>query len=289
MSIATATFGIQKISDTALWAAAFRACESDREDALFRDPFAGMLAGKRGFEIASFLSTEANRASWVTRTYLFDEFLMREIAKGVDLVLNLGAGLDARPYRMALPASLQWVEVDDLELVEYKKEVLDDEKPNCSLERIGLDLRDLGSTRTLLKKLDGNARKILVLTEGVLIYLAADEVAALARELASHANIRTWICEIVSPDVLQNMRDTLGQTMKAGDARFQFSPVEGPEFFKAHGWKLRDVRGVLRTAVQLGRTPIDPKLLHLVPDMPSSGLPWVGVCLFEPNLSGTRP
>src|SRR5580704_5376253 len=108
MSIATATPNIHKVSDTALWAAAFRARECERDDALFRDVFAARLAGTRGIEIASSLSTEANHASWAARTYLFDEFLMQEIAKGVDLVLNLGAGLDARPYRMTLPTSLRW-------------------------------------------------------------------------------------------------------------------------------------------------------------------------------------
>jgi methyltransferase (TIGR00027 family) len=283
MTIATASPNIQKVSDTALWAAAFRARESDRGDALFRDPFAGRLAGTRGFEMADSLSTEANHASWVTRTYLFDEFLTRELVKGVDLVLNLGAGLDARPYRMDLPASLQWVEVDDPELVEYKQELLEGEKANCELERIGLDLRNFADTRALLEKLNRSARKILVLTEGVLIYLTSDEVGRLARELASHASIKSWICEVVSPEVVQNMRQTAGQKMNASDASFQFGPAEGPDFFKTCGWKLRDVRGVLKTAVQLGRTPIDPKLLHLVPDAPGSGLPWAGVCLLEPT------
>jgi O-methyltransferase involved in polyketide biosynthesis len=122
-----------------------------------------------------------------------------------------------------------------------------------------------------------------VLTEGVLIYLTPEEVGGLARELASHSSIKRWICEMVSPEVLQNMRHTAGQKMNGSGARFQFGPAEGPAFFKAHGWKLREVRGVLKTAVQLGRTPIDPKLLHLVPDTPASGLPWVGVCVFDTN------
>jgi O-methyltransferase involved in polyketide biosynthesis len=28
------------------------------------------------------------------------------------MVVNLAAGLDTRPYRMALPAARQWIEVD---------------------------------------------------------------------------------------------------------------------------------------------------------------------------------
>ena len=42
---------IRNISDTALWAAIYRARESDRPDALFRDPLARRLAGERGGEV----------------------------------------------------------------------------------------------------------------------------------------------------------------------------------------------------------------------------------------------
>lgn len=277
---------VENVSDTALWAAAFRAQETERSDALFRDPFAARLAGTRGFEIAGALSTAANSVSWVTRTYLFDEFLAREIAKGVDLVVNLGAGLDTRPYRMALPRGLRWIEIDAPEIIVHKESVLSGEKPNCLVERIALDLRNFGATRTLLRKLNQSADKTLVLTEGVLIYLTAGDVASLASELSSLSHFRAWVLEVVSPEALQNMKHTAGRRMAPEEASFQFGPVEGPNFFKPYGWKLREVRGVLKTAVKLGRTPIDPQVSHLVPDSPDSGLPWIGVCVLEPHEPG---
>jgi hypothetical protein len=40
------------------------------------------------------------------------EFLRQEIERGPDMIWNLEAGLDARPYRMKLPPSLLWVEAD---------------------------------------------------------------------------------------------------------------------------------------------------------------------------------
>lgn len=43
---------IRNISDTALLAAVYRARETERQDALCRDPFARRLAGKRGYQIA---------------------------------------------------------------------------------------------------------------------------------------------------------------------------------------------------------------------------------------------
>ena|ERR1700741_2601535 len=57
---------IQHISDTARWAAVYRARESEREDALFRDPFARRLAGERGEHIAKATPFyEKHSRSWV--------------------------------------------------------------------------------------------------------------------------------------------------------------------------------------------------------------------------------
>src|SRR2546427_2139072 len=94
---------IRNISDTARWVAVYRARETDRPNAVFRDPFARRLAGERGEQIAQAMPFD-NRSGWpfVARTYLFDELIAQGVREGVDMVLNLAAGLDARPYRMDL-------------------------------------------------------------------------------------------------------------------------------------------------------------------------------------------
>lgn len=64
---------IRNVSDTALWVAMYRALESERPDALFRDPYARALAGERGARIAA-QQTEATKHAWsfTARTALFD-------------------------------------------------------------------------------------------------------------------------------------------------------------------------------------------------------------------------
>src|SRR5207245_6852091 len=188
---------VRNISDTARWAAVFRARETERADALFRDPYAERLAGKMGVDIANTLPEGNSHAwAWVARTYLFDQFITKEIEQGTDMVVNLAAGLDARPYRMRLPASLQWIEVDLPEILTYKEGILANEKSTCALERVRLGLADGDGRRALVAKLDQRAKKILVLTEGLLIYLSAEEAAALARDLASAANFQRWIIDL---------------------------------------------------------------------------------------------
>src|SRR5262249_23317383 len=59
---------IRNVSDTARWAAHYRALETERRDALFRDPLAARLAGERGRAIAKAMPRGANQAAfWVTR------------------------------------------------------------------------------------------------------------------------------------------------------------------------------------------------------------------------------
>lgn len=272
---------VRNISDTARWVAYFRARESERPDALFRDPYAERLAGERGFQIANTLPEgNSHEWAWVARTYLFDKFLAAEIQKGADLVLNLAAGLDARPYRMDLPATLQWVEVDFPEIVSYKEENLAGEKPRCRLERVSLDLSDGPARRKLFASLDRRANRIVVLTEGLLIYFTPEEVAAFAKDLAAGERFQSWVVDLASPGQLKLMQRTSGALLSEAGAAFKFGPAEGARFFAAHGWEPREVQGLLKTAAQFKRSPkgLLPMNVDSLEGVPAN-FPWTGVCL----------
>ncbi len=196
--------------------------KTERPDALFRDPRGAALLGHAVLRSQANFLSESHSTSWVVRTHLFDEFIAREIREGVDTVVNLGAGLDARPYRMKLPRWFRWIEVDAPEILAYKKKTLAAERPACLLERRALDLRDRDARRALFEDLNGRGRKILVLTEGVLIYLDSDEVSALASELKALPHFRSWILEVASPAVLDTMRgQTAGRQLGEAGASFQ--------------------------------------------------------------------
>lgn len=277
------TSSVRNVSDTARWVAYFRARESERPDALFRDPYAARLAGERGFKIANTLPEgNSNEWAWVARTYLFDKFLAAEIEKGADLVLNLAAGLDARPYRMDLPPALQWVEVDFPEIVSYKEEMLAGEQPKCHLKRLSLDLADESARRELFNDLNGRAKKIVVLTEGLLIYFTPEQVASFARDLAANSHFQSWIIDLASPGQLRLMQRTSGAQLSEAGAAFKFGPAEGAKFFAAHGWNPIEVQGLLKTAAQFKRSPkgLLPMNVDSLEGVPAN-FPWTGVCLLN--------
>ena len=272
---------VRNVSDTALWAAAYRARENDRPNPLFRDPFARRLAGTRGQRIAERL-TASDSWAWVTRTYLFDRFIRERIAQGTDTVVNLAAGLDARPYRMDLPASLRWFEVDLPDLLAYKEEALAGEKPRCALERIALDISDTAARRSLFDRLRGGAKRVLVITEGLLIYLTAEEVAALAKDLTMPESFRHWVLDLVSPGLLRMLQKKTKGELDAAGAPLKFGPPEGPGFFAALGWRPVEVGSIIKSAAQLKQLSFGMRLVAMLPqsDGPQGSRPWGGVCLF---------
>jgi methyltransferase (TIGR00027 family) len=257
---------VRDISDTALWVAIYRARESERPDSLFRDPFARRLAGERGEKIAAALRTKTSRDwPYVARTVRFDQIISEQIKQGTDMVINLAAGLDTRPYRMDIPASLQWVEVDLPAMIDYKEAILCDEKPRCSLERVRMDLADVPARRKLFAELGARAKKVLVVTEGLLVYLARDEVTALAGDLAAQPSFRDWAIDLASPGLLKMLQRELPVLSEAGSP-LKFGPEEGPEFFTSCGWKPMEVYSMLKTAAKIGRLSFGMRLLSLLPE-----------------------
>lgn len=274
---------VRNISDTARWAAVFRAKESARKDALFRDPYAARLAGALGVEIANTLPEgNSHEWAWVARTFLFDQFIEREILAGADMVLNLAAGLDARPYRMPLSTELQWVEIDLPKILEYKAGILREVKPFCRLERIAVDLADVAARRDALQRMAERARKIVVLTEGLIIYLETEQAISLAQDLAELPQFQRWVTDMHSPGLLRMMQRTAGKHLSQVGARFKFGPPEGPSFFERYGWRVEEVRGLLKTAGRHNRLPWALKLLSYLPEGKEAqgSRPWSGVCLF---------
>jgi methyltransferase (TIGR00027 family) len=275
---------IRNISDTALLAAVYRARETERPDALFRDPFARRLAGDRGQQIAkSLVFSEKNSWSWFTRTYLFDQFIAGCLEEGCDMVVNLAAGLDARPYRLTLPASLKWIEVDLPEITDYKEELLRDEKPSCALERVRLDLSDMNGRRTLFQRLAEQSRKALIISEGLIIYLTTEEVGSLATDLAARESFHYWLLDLASPALLRLMQKKMGKPFEKAAAPLKFAPLEGPEFFSKFGWKPVGVRSMFHAAGRLKRLPMIMSFFYHLQKSEDfqTRRPWAGACLLE--------
>lgn len=248
---------LQNVSDTARLVAYYRAIESERPDALFRDPFARELAGAKGKEIAESLPFGKRAAPGVAiRTQVIDELLYRLIREGsVDMAVNLASGLDARAYRMELPASFIWVEADLPEINAFKTAKMELKIPRCELERIDVDLSQSWARTQFfdhLKEKYAN-RKAVVITEGLLMYLEELNVLALTEAVNDFAPAAFWIQDFFSPTTLKWGNRLWGRQLREAHAQFRFAPPNGAEYMRPYGWTPLDVRSALLERSRLKR------------------------------------
>jgi methyltransferase (TIGR00027 family) len=257
---------VSHVSDTARWVAVYRARETERPDALFRDPFAARLAGERGLAIAA-ATPRAAVTGWsaVTRTKLIDDLVLDSVAQGCDRVLNVGAGFDTRPYRLALPRTLTWVEADLPALVDEKERLLAAETPACKLIREPVDLADSAARADFLRRAAAGAARALVITEGLVVYLDDGTVRALARDLVAEPGIRWWVLDLLSPAMRAMISNGMGGRHPAR-ALVKFAPDDGVAFFEPLGWRARDVSPILRAAARFRRAPLWMRALTIFPD-----------------------
>lgn len=220
---------ITHVSDTALWVAVYRAMETNRKDALFSDPYAERLAGERGMEIVKRLKGGRNTAwSVITRTAVLDERILQSTRQGADTVLNLAAGLDTRPYRLPL------------------------------------DLSRRGERRALFTRINGESRDVLVLTEGLLVYLMQEQVVTLAEDLYAMPRFRRWIADVLTPELLAWLLKTSFKRFATGNVQMHFAPPGGAAFFERYGWRAQSVRAVTEESRRLRRRMPGARLYRLL-------------------------
>jgi methyltransferase (TIGR00027 family) len=229
--------------------------ETERPDAIFRDPFAARLAGEKGQAIVDTMQ-RGRQMAWamIVRTAVFDEIILERVRNGnVDVVLNLAAGLDARPWRMRLPPTLRWIDVDHAGILDHKTEIMKNETPVCRYEAVRLDLADVSKRQALFSQINAESSRVLVVSEGLVVYLTADQVAGLARDLHAAEHFQWWLFDLASPRLLAMMTKMWGRNVSAGNAPFQFAPEESTKFFEPFGWTEIEYHATADDAKRLNR------------------------------------
>lgn len=256
---------VRNVSDTAFWVAHYRALESERPQPLFKDPFAKSLIGDHGKKIAESMPEIFKHTQYnvLLRTVIIDQHLQSLIASGVDCVINLGAGLDTRPYRLSLPQSLGWIEIDQQSIIQHKENALKEFSPHCQLERFVIDFSKPEERKNLLKSINDRFQKIVVLTEGVLPYLSPEQVSELSQDLQSQQKIHYWICDYMSPGIYKYINSPQ-RRQKMKNAPFRFFPPDWFGFFTSRGWKIKTIAYMAEEGFKRGRRPPAPWWIPLI-------------------------
>ena len=227
---------ITHVSDTALLVAGCRAIESERPDALVRDPFAARLAGERGKAMFHSLPhPEIMGFGMAIRTRFLDELVLDAIAStGVATVINVGAGLDTRPWRLELPPDLRWIELDFSAMLDYKEGLMATETLHCRREQLTADVNDPAQRRTIYAT--AGPVPSLMITEGLLMYLPAATVESFTIEARRESSIAHWISDIRTTSFTKAIGGDGVRVVRHVQANDYLEGEQILEFIYRNGW-----------------------------------------------------
>lgn len=243
--------------------AAARALEAAKPDPLAVDPYAEVFARAVGGAWADVLDGRAPEHRLATkefgepfvdfqgsRTKYFDAYFASASAAGVRQIVLLAAGLDSRAYRLDWPAGTTVFELDQPQVLEFKREVLADNgaRPKADRREIAVDLRDDWQSALVASGFDP-AKPSAWIAEGLLIYLPAAAQEQLFMGIDALAAPGSWVAVeegAPMPAEVFAAKRAEERAIGMGDVFFnliyneQIAPAD--EWFGSHGWRATPTR-----------------------------------------------
>lgn len=236
---------MESLFHTARWAAAQRARESGRPDRLFHDPLAELLAGSEGTLILQ-RSEQRNPQAATTAAYIairtrfFDDLVTRAMANGVQQCVLVGAGMDARAFRLPVKEGATFFELDQPLVLESKERTLTGAgvKPKCQRVPMPVDVRGDWLPALTAAGFDREQPSVWVV-EGLFYYFKESEAQSLLGRISEAASPGSRFgADMVSASFFTSpwTKQTLEMLAQNG-MPWQFGTDDPEELFAAHGWR----------------------------------------------------
>lgn len=188
-----------------------RAIQSKWKNPILRDPWAEEAIKHIDYDFKTFKGVFGKMVEgWgcamvATRDATFDMLTKRYLEEHPDaIVLYLGCGMDSRVYRVDPPATVTWYNVDYPDVIDLYRQLYP-ERPGLQL--IGSSLENI----TWLEGVPGD-RPVLVLAEGVFMYLTEADVKALLNAITQHFPRGQIIFDALAPWVIKRSGSNVGGT-----------------------------------------------------------------------------
>ncbi|BBZ46397.1 class I SAM-dependent methyltransferase [Mycobacterium parmense] len=261
------------VGSTAVMVAAARAVETERPDALIRDPYAKLLVSNAGANVLwesmldpdvtakvealdaeSAAQLEHMRGYQAVRTHFFDAYFADAVAAGIRQVVILASGLDSRAYRLDWPAGTTVYEIDQPQVLDYKSATLagNGATPSADRREVAIDLRQDWPAALKAAGFDP-AKPTAWLAEGLLMYLPAEAQDRLFTQISELSAPGSRVSAETAPSHAEERRqqmrerfkkvaDELGleETVDVGELMYRDEHrADVTEWLNEHGWRAR--------------------------------------------------
>lgn len=238
-----------------LWA---KAEESKRSDALLYDKKAVEIIENIDYDFSKFKKAKGSQVGCCIRASLIDKEISNFLVQYPDaVVIQLGAGLDARYERLHYPAITHWYDLDLDDSIALRRRFLTESERNTYIVS---SMFDYG----WMEIVNAHGKQVLIILEGVLMYFSPEEVEAFFNELCLRFHNVTVLFDMLCFALVGRTKhhDTLS---KVGEnVEFKWSLLNTKEM-ETWNPKIRIEKEYYMSKYDQGRYPLILRMLYKVP------------------------
>lgn len=186
------------VESTMLATLYLRAVESRSEDSILGDHAAAEAVNRIDYDFTKLVGRGAlgNRFPVALRAKQLDEWAADFLHRHPDAtVVQLGCGLDSRTFRLDLPAGVRWFDLDYPEVIKLRRQLYPEA---AGYHTIGTSVTDPGWLEETPTE-----RPVLIIAEGLLMYLSESDIMRLLQRLADRFSTGEMLFDGLAPWVVR--------------------------------------------------------------------------------------
>lgn len=194
------SINLEGVSETLLITLCAKAYESKREDAIIKDLKSEEIIEKIDYDFSKLKKKQANQIGTAIRTKIIDD-IVKDIIKtskngdsNIFTIINLGAGLDTRAIRF-IDDNVYWFDIDFDNVIKLRKTFFSELENNKNYKTISSSILDFNWIK-YIKNIE-NMGTVIIIAEGVLMYLEEKDVKELIENLAKNFSNSHFIFDII--------------------------------------------------------------------------------------------
>jgi len=251
---------MNKIPETMLITLWAKATELKERNPLLRDEKAAEIIGKIDYDFSKFKKASFSQAGVCVRASLIDDEARAFIGAHPDaVVIQLGAGLDARYERLGCPPVTHWYDLDLPEVISIRKQYFNESQRRTFL---AMSLFD----KDWIELVKAPHKPVLIIIEGVLMYFTQAEVKNFMKHLCEEFDKATILFDMLAYALVGHAKnhDTLGAMEKDKRPEFQWSEKDSGTL-EQWNRQLKVVKEYFMSDYDQGRYPFVFRMLYKIP------------------------
>lgn len=218
---------LQGVPETMLQTLYARSSYSKQKNAKFHDEKAEEIISNMDYDFSLAAKDAMMSKGVIARTILLDRMVGDFIKENPNCtVINIACGMDTRVYRLQEDSAIRknmdgirWYNLDLPETIAVRCYFVEENGPVSTIAKSAMD-------KEWASQIEEPQGKVLVIIEGLVMYLAEQDVKQILSIIGSHFNHARVIMETMNPWVVGHMKE---KSIEATKAKFTWGIKSGRE------------------------------------------------------------